>query len=296
MPLHLDSIMNDTSSEAFAFIAQTELQAIDDAWAENSKIHFMGSKDVVDAKSGKQIGKYVFTFFSNIKKKRNEVLDLDIVLNSAAPVELELLVKYPESSDSNEYYEVQTIATEQHFNIETVNRYMIPTTLLHTRQTVYCSAFPFQLTIFYDVAAYNKFCGFGNTGVNVGGTDFTVHGLDERFISPGDVFQEDKSEDEPPWSLVAGTIKSYEDATLSFGNQKHEVIIAQLDTALGVLPTLIGKEVFDVRNIAVGKIIFMNAYIKANFSNGIYPKPNSKETTAEPTDEPKKRKSWFRRK
>ena len=70
MPLHLDSIMNDTSSEAFAFIAQTELQAIDDAWAENSKIHFMGSKDVVDAKSGKQIGKYVFTFFSNIKKKR----------------------------------------------------------------------------------------------------------------------------------------------------------------------------------------------------------------------------------
>ena len=95
---------------------------------------------------------------------------------------------------------------------------------------------------------------------------------------------------------MAGTIKSYEDATLSFGSQKHEVIIAQLDTALGVLPTLIGKEVFDFRNIAVGKIVFMNACIKANFANGSYPKPDTNQPTAKPAEAPKKREGLFHKK
>lgn len=253
----------------------------------------MGSKGIIDAQTGKQIGKYVFTFFSNVTEKRNEVLDIDIVLNSVAPVELEFLVKHPESSDANEYYEVQTTNTEQHLNIETVNRHMIPTTILDTKQTVYCSAFPFELTIFDNAAALNEFCGFGNTGVKVGDTDFTVHGLGETFISPGGFFQKEKNEDEVPWSLVAGTIKSYENATMSFGNQKYEIIIAQLDTALGVIPTMIGKEVFDISNIAVGKIVFMNACIKANFSNGNYPKPDAKQSETKPADEPKKRKGWF---
>jgi len=42
-------------------------------------------------------------------------------------------------------------------------------------------------------------------------------------------------------------------------------------SALGELPTLIGKEMFDTRRIAIGKIVGMNASIKANFVMDKYP-------------------------
>ena len=68
-----------------------------------------------------------------------------------------------------------------------------------------------------------------------------------------------------------GDIESFSDITIAFGENKHEAYIIYLNTAIGTLPTLAGKEMFDMQGLSKGKIIGMNAYIKANFVKDKYP-------------------------
>ncbi len=271
MPLHLESITEHVSSEMLAWILQEELKSINDAFAQSNKRYFLGSTPLTDKKTGKQIGKYVFTFFANLEMQRNEVLDLDIVLDNDAPVELSFNTKLKKSSDSNEYYEAVTLNTDQHLTIETVNRYVIESEIEKKNLSVYVSAFPYELTVFDDEQSFNKFCGFENA-VEVADTGIYLHGIGTNFISPGGIFSDDEIDNTSTHSFVVGVVESFSDITISFGESEHEAYIIYLNTALGILPTLAGKEMFDMRNLSKGKIVGMNAYIKANFVKDKYPK------------------------
>ena len=270
MPLHLKALTEQNSSKILAWILQEELQSSNDAFAQSNKRYFLGTTPLVDKKTGKQIGKYVFTFFSNIEMQRNEILDLDIVLDNDAPVELSFSTKLKQSSEANEYYEVVTIDTEQHLIVETVNRYVIKSEIEGENISIFASAFPYELTVFDDERAFNKFCGFENA-VEVANTGMFVHGLGTNFISPGGVFSGKANDDEAPWSFVVGVVEGFSEVTISFGENKHEAYIIYLKTAIGTLPTLAGKEMFDMQGLSKGKIIGMNAYIKANFVKDKYP-------------------------
>ena len=125
MPLRLGALTEQNASDTFVSILGDKLQHINDAFAQSNKRYFLGSTPLTDEKTGKQIGKYVFTFFSNIEMQRNEILDIDIVLDNDSPVELSFSTRLKKSSDSNEYYEAVTVDTEQHLVVETVNRYVI---------------------------------------------------------------------------------------------------------------------------------------------------------------------------
>ncbi|MGN1083187.1 MAG: hypothetical protein ACI4SJ_06545 [Candidatus Avispirillum sp.] len=270
MPLHLEALTNQNSSETLAWILQEELQNINDAFAQSNKRYFLGSTPLIDKKTGKQIGKYVFTFFSNIEMQRNEILDLDIVLDNDTPVELSFSTRLKESSDSNEYYEAVTTDTEQHLVVETVNRFVIESEIEKKNISTYASAFPYELTVFDDEQAFNKFCGF-EKAVEVANTGMFVHGLGTNFIAPGGVLSGKTNNDETPWSFVVGVVEAFSDITIAFGDKEHAAYIIYLNTAIGILPTLAGKEMFDTRKLSKGKIIGMNAYIKANFIKNKYP-------------------------
>ncbi|MBQ4061645.1 MAG: hypothetical protein IJD14_02180, partial [Christensenellaceae bacterium] len=60
MPLHLEALTEQNSPEILAWILQEELQSINDAFAQSNKRYFLGTTPLVNQKTGKEIGKYVF--------------------------------------------------------------------------------------------------------------------------------------------------------------------------------------------------------------------------------------------
>lgn len=268
MPVHLNSLTDKNIQKLFGWILQEELQKINDAFAQRDKTYFLGSTPLVDKKTDKEIGKYVFTFFSNLKENRNELLDVDIVLNNNNPTEIVFAKKLPKSSDSNEYYEAITVEGDQHLVIETVNRYTQEREIEGEKLSVYISAFPYELTVFKDANAFNEFFGF-KKAIEVANTGLFVHGLGEKFIMPGNIFG--GKDDENPWSFVVGTVEDFSEVKITFGRTMHKAYIIQLNTALGNIPVLAGKEVFDMKKLSKGKIVGMNAYLKANFVRDKYP-------------------------
>ena len=59
---------------------------------------------------------------------------------------------------------------------------------------------------------------------------------------------------------------SYRDVEIAFGETVYPFVLAQVDTALGVIPVSMGREVFDLEDLQVGRIIAMNADIKADLA------------------------------
>ncbi|MDD6358329.1 MAG: hypothetical protein PUG15_09630, partial [Bacteroidales bacterium] len=107
--------------------------------------------------------------------------------------------------------------------------------------------------------------------VEVRNTGRFVQGLSTQFTMPGGLL--DKDSDEDPWTFIVGTIKNYTAVTIAFGDISYEAYVVHLETALGELPTLVGRELFDTTNIAAGKIVGMKACIKVNFVQDKFPKP-----------------------
>lgn len=269
MPLRFDSVSEGQITKILAWILK-ELDNIDDAFGtqKDGKTFALASRGFFDKKTNNEIGKYVYTIFSNEKEQRNEILDLDVILNNDSPVTLSFERKLPQSSDSNEYYD---IVTEEgtHLIAETVNRYVVPGEIEGSKQSVFVSAFPFQLTIFDSSEERNSFFGFKKP-VRAGTSDIIIHGFGPTFAAPGNMLKEDS--DEAPWSLLFGDIISLREITLSFGDISRDAFLLTLRSALGDLPTLVGKDYFDTNGIGVGKVVAMNAYIKANFVKDKYPK------------------------
>ena len=162
MPLHLEALTEHGTTEILTWILQNPLQNANDAFGsqKNEKIYAVVSYPLSDSTTREEIGKYVFTVFTNMEQQCNEIIDIDIVLNNTNSTKLLFENRLSQSSDSNEYYEVVTKELDQHLVVETVNRYTVPDEIEGKEKEVFVSAFPFELTIFETVEAYNKFCGF----------------------------------------------------------------------------------------------------------------------------------------
>ena len=264
MPLHLNSITNDSQNADFlAWLLQDELNAADAVFATEDGGFIHLGKGLFDAKTGEALGRYIFTLQKNDERKALESIDLDIILDNEEDTLLEFLSKRPESSESNEYYDVVAPAQDQHLLIETVNRYCVAKEIKGTTQPVQVSAFPFELTVYEDIDAFNRAIGFGERK-RVGNTDFYVDGLGSTFAAPGGVFG---AKGNALYSFMVGTVKSFKEHSIRLGKQTFDVVIAQLDTAVGNLPTMMGKEVFDLANLKENCVVGMNADIKADLAN-----------------------------
>lgn len=271
MPLHLESITNKESSGIFAWILQNQLKECEDAYATKNKMCVHISKNIYDLNSREKIGELVFTTKINQEKKTNEILDVDITFRNPSNAQIKFIEKLKQSSDANEYYNAETEEGD-HFQIETVNRYLIEEDLEGKTYNVNLSAFPFKLSLYDDIKALNTELGFGE-GIKVGETDFTVAGYSETFIATSDLFKADINSDET-FSFVIGKITKLQNCRIEINNEFCDFAIAQLDTAVGNLTTAINSDRYDIGGIAEGKIICMQADIKADFKiNDKYPKP-----------------------
>ncbi len=279
MPVHLNSITNKNGTEIFAWILQNQLNECEDAFATRDKAYFHCSKDIVDVTCQKKIGEYVFTIRENLKERVNEILDVDIVFTNPSNSQIKFTKKLPPSSDSNEYYNAEA-EDDGHFQIETVNRYLIEGDLEGKTYDVNLCAFPFELSLYDDMKVLNTALGFAEE-IKVGETDIVVSGYSETFIAPGDLFKEDINSDET-FSFVIGEITKLQNCRIEINNEFCDFITAQLNTAVGNLTTVINPDRYDVEEIAEGKFIAMKADIKANFKlNDKYPKPVVAKKTKE---------------
>lgn len=264
MPLHLQSIKDDDQIPRH----MTDLLMIcrqdpDEFFmAEDKYIHTRFA--LTDELTGDPFGKLVFTMKNDDEQKHIEIIDVDITLDNEKRTAVHILALRAGSSDANEYYDAMTEDDEAHFELETVSRHIIREPLENTVRNVSISAFPFQATIYEDIEAFNRWAGFGKE-INVKGLDYKVHGYSERFIMPGGTFSS-KKEDDETYTFLLGTVKSWKEVRWSLGEDTLDFIIVRLDTALGVIPAAMGREVFDLSLLKEGAIIAMNADIKAELA------------------------------
>ncbi len=263
MPLHLNSITNDRKNgEPLAWMLQKGIDEYDSIYVTEDQKYFHIRCNIMDSISGKAIGKLVYTIFHC--EKALEIKDLDIVWNNDATTQLRFNTLRDGSSDSNEYYEAETVEEGQHLEIETVNRHVIPEDILNTKREVYISAFPFELSVYADINDFNKWAGF-NREITVNNTDLKVSGFSEKFMMPGGIFSDKKKSDES-YSFLIGKVLSFRDVEIVFGETVYSFVLAYVDTALGVIPVSMSRDVFALDNLEVGCIIAMNADIKADLA------------------------------
>ncbi len=264
MPIHIQSLTaKGNDSGLLAALLQGALDHSDAAVISEDQRYIQLAQFLMDMLSGQRIGKLVYTMFRSADERSLNVLDLDITLDSESTTELRFLAKLPASSDANEYYDVEATDEGQRLQVETVNRYLIRQEIENTTQIVRASAFPFRLTVYQDLDELNQKLGF--SGQQAEEHDPKKLGLHEHFAAPGSFIQE-KALNGETLSVIVGTVKSLRDVEVGFGKYKIPFVIAQVDSALGSLPTAMGRDVFDLDGLVPGAAVMMYADIKVDFA------------------------------
>lgn len=273
MPLHFQSITNDDQNPSLlAALLSDFTENYDSVFVSRDKyIHIQ--KHLNNTLTGQEFGKAVYTAKIDDEKGSIVLLDLDIMLKGKGRSALCLNERLSGSSDANEYYEAEISGDDGHLKLETVNRHTIEGALINRAQDVSACAFPFELNVFADIDALNHYLGFSKDA-ELGDSGIKVGGLSERFIMPGGIF--DGEADDDHYSFLVGTIRSFSDVRWELEAGRLDFIIANIDTALGEIPVAMSREVFDLSELAVGAVICMRAYIKADVS-----KPEAFTATAQ---------------
>ena len=263
MPLHFEALssIKDISTE-FSWIVQEGLSEADSVFKTWNRKYWHIRRNIMDGVSGKIIGAIVYTM--KCVKKTLEILDIDIVWNNPNATALRFIRRHAESSDANEYYEAEIVASGQHLEVETVNRHVIPREILNTERDVFACAFPFEVHVFEDMTALNAWAGF-RTPVTVRNTDMKVDGLSETFVMSGRLFNESQNARES-FSFLIGTVTELRNVMISFGDVYYPLNVAHMETALGVIPVVMSRDVFDLDQLKVGSAVYMYADIKVDLA------------------------------
>lgn len=263
MPLHFQSITNDAQNPSLlAALLSDFTENYDSVFVSRDKYIHM-QKHLFNTLTGQEFGKVVYTAKIDDEKCSIMLLDIDIMLKGKVHTSICLNDRLSGSSDANEYYEAEISGHGGHFKLETVNRHTIEGALIKRAYEVSACAFPFELNVFADIDALNRFFGL-STAVELANSGKMFRGLSEKFIMPGSIF--DDKADNDHHSFLVGTVQSFSDVRWELDALKLDFIIANIDTALGEMPVAMSRDVFDLSELAVGTVIGMNAYIKADLS------------------------------
>lgn len=252
MPLHLGSFVERRKdkkvfSEVLALCAKAHNPISSDGE------HFHTDYPLIDKKK-KKIGKIVFTF--NVVDGHLNLIDADITIIPSKSTKLIFEHKLPKSSEANEYYDV--VCDDLHFQVETVNRYSIKGDIEGTTQAAWLSAFPFRINVYDNIESFNEETGLKGIKTKTGQI---VHGFSEQFMCPN---MAENSEDDP-YTFMLGKVKDIEDIELKINKRTVDFKIIYLETGVDIIPAVVSDKVFDLSNVKKGKLIAMNADIKADF-------------------------------
>ncbi len=261
MPLHLQSITDgDQNAGHIACLLEYARDATDSVFVSKDR-YLHSSIGLTDSISGERFGEVVYTMKIEEERKTLSVLDLDIVLADPGRTALRFLKLRDGSSDANEYYDAEVAGGTGHLEVETVHRHIIDGELTDTVREAGISAFPFELNVFDGIEAFNRWAGYDRERP-IADTGLTVHGFSERFIMPGIITGREK--DGESYTFLLGKVVEYRDVVWRLGECDLGFVIARIDTALGIIPAAMSRSVFDLSGLAPGKLVAMNADIKAD--------------------------------
>ena len=78
MPLHLNSMADLTEEQSidlFTYVVGPAFEACNSAFATEDKLHLIGRTEMVDKNSGKVIGHFVYTIWTNLEEKCGREVD-----------------------------------------------------------------------------------------------------------------------------------------------------------------------------------------------------------------------------
>ena len=265
MPLHLQSIIKEEKQkELFERILSNYLheQEHDAVFVSEDNKHILMRKDLTDSVSGKIVGSLIYTIENKELTDSLSLLDTDIVIENDKRAYIRFLNLRDGSSDANEYYEAE-YGNGNHFELETVNRYAVNgRDLIGLSRYVSLSAFPFDVYVFNDISEYNEVVGYTPED----GGALAIGGFADDFIAPGYMFTENFGE-EAVFSHVHGVVKDCREAKVDFFGMEVPFTIVWLKTGAGMMPAAMSRDVFDLSELAPGKVIVMRADIKADMAN-----------------------------
>ena len=267
MPLRLNGIRKNGDNDALInWLLNEGIQGCDSVYMAEDKKFLHMRREIPDLISGSRIGWLVFTVELNNEEHRLEILDIDIVLENDTPSRIRFLNLREGSSEANEYYDVEMADEGGRLAIETVNRHTVPGNLLDTERDVRISMFPFRLSVYKSIDDYNREVGFAKP-IRAGGSDMLVRGFSETFCMPSG--NPRGEEDDDSSSLVIGTVKSFLYVIAEFGEVRLPFIVAKVDTAAGIVPVAMSRDVFDLSDLAPGRVVVMETIVKADVADEI---------------------------
>ncbi len=263
MPLHLESFVTEERGSTIFETMLAGIRSANPRYFSKDRTIFHAGKPLKDAITGKEFGSIVYTFQYKIEDDDLEIIGVDMVLHNDHTARLQFLNKLPKSTDANEYYDAEVVGQGGHLQLETVNRLACEEEILDTEREVYLSAFPFTVAIYEDMEAFNQEFGLERE-VGPEGSKIKCYGLSEDFMCPASLTQMGVGSDET-YTYFFCRVKSIREVRCEDFEETLEFLIVEADSGMGVLPLIMSRECFDLRDLAVGKVLEVRADIKADF-------------------------------
>lgn len=258
MPLHLDSLTTQSiTPEEFMDIAVSVLDQADDYYQPiDSLIHTRTY--LKDQEYGDTIAHFVVSMYFNRKEGRNEILDVDMTLESIFPKTMQFYRKIGEASLASQQYSVSwPCFPDQTFWVETVNRFTEEPNLEGKKIEGSFSFFPKRVTLFENMMELNRAYGLPSE----------IQNPDLREIGLGSVgFSDDFLAVVEGLPKLFGTVNSVRDVKTQIGSLPLEFTLVRARTALGVLPVAMSRDVFDIDGIQKGSVLDMSGVLNFDFS------------------------------
>lgn len=261
MPLHLGAFFDGKKRVSLLAGILSQADSCESAFAAPDKRKFHMCKDLFDEYTGKMIGQISFSLAEQTNPPSYEIKDLSITLENEKPCSLEFLRRVEGEETEAEYYECNVDGRDAHLNVEVVNRLAQPEGELTGIIPTHLSLFPFELSVYDDIDAFNRWAGFSEA-VDIAGIGLKMSGFSDVFVMPGQALSDDVEKD--AYTFAVGTVDSFRDVRIDFGETKLDFVLANVKTAMGVVPVAIGRENFDLRELEIGKLVAMNVYVEAD--------------------------------
>lgn len=262
MPVHFNSFIANKNEQLktkiFSDMIKKYTEKADNVFISDDKSKIHMTSYLKDIHTHKKIGKVVITLI--VRKDSIEIVDTDITLLSNNKTKLHFEEKLEQSSEANEYYVVYDLEQERHFDVETVNRYIINEEIEQSDREVYLSAFPFQLDIFENEEDMNKTLGLGKK-INIPGIGKRLIGMDTRMMSDGRIMVGSTE----PCSFIIGEVKSFENVEVDIAGNVIDFKIINLETGIGIMPVAVDERNFNLSKLRENVLIAMAADIKVDF-------------------------------
>lgn len=256
----------EVGPQVLAWLVQEGLDGCEEVFADREGRFIHLRRSLIDTLTDQPIGKICYTIA--VRQEMLEILDLDMTMDNEVPTALRFDRRRDMSTDATEYYVAQIAEDDGHLEIETVDRHTVEGALEGTVHSCAVSAFPFELDLYENMDALNRSLGFAEPIKNEN-TGLEIFGFSERFIMAAGSFH--SGDEEESYSFVIGRVVSFRDVEVAFGEVRLPFVLAQLDTALGIIPVVMGREVFDIEAISEGCFVGMNADIKADLAaDGVF--------------------------